>query len=87
MDYILPGSCVNGIHQTRMLEWIAIPSLGKEPTSLSLGLPHWQAGSLPLAPRRKPRTVPKTQEWLNRVRSWTMTQRGDQKQGVELVEF
>ena len=53
-DCILPGSCVNGIHQTRMLGWIAVPSSGKEPTSLSLGLLHWQAGSLPLAPPRKP---------------------------------
>ena len=31
MDYSLPGSSVHGILQARILEWVAIPSLGDLP--------------------------------------------------------
>ena len=31
MDYSLPGSSVRGIFQARILEWVAIPSLGDLP--------------------------------------------------------
>ena len=48
MDYSPPGSFVNGISQTRLLEWVAIsfsrdlPNPGIEP-----GSPTLQAKSLP----------------------------------------
>ena len=54
----LPGSCVHGILQARILEWVAMPSsrdlpdTGIEPTSLMP--PELQVGSLPLEPPRKP---------------------------------
>ena len=58
MDRSLPGSSVHGILQARILEWVAMPSLqgmvptqGLNPHLLHL---HWQVGSLPLAPPRKP---------------------------------
>ena len=31
MDYSLPGSSIHGISQTRILEWVAIPSPGDLP--------------------------------------------------------
>ena len=31
MDYSLPGSSVQGILQTRMVEWVAMPPLGDLP--------------------------------------------------------
>jgi len=31
MDYSLPGSSIHGISQTRILEWVAIPSSGDLP--------------------------------------------------------
>ena len=54
INYSLPGFSVNGILQARILEWVAMPSSSessppRDPTSL-VGLLHWQAGSLPLAP-------------------------------------
>ena len=54
INYSLPGSSVNGILQARILEWVAMPSSRessppRDRTSL-VGLLHWQAGSLPLAP-------------------------------------
>ena len=59
MDCSLPSSSVHGILQARILEWVAMPS--SRGFSLNQGLnPHlslflnWQAGSLPLAPSRKP---------------------------------
>ena len=54
MDGGLLGSSVHGIFQARTLEWVAMPSS----RGLNLGLLHilqWKAGSLPLAPPRKPR--------------------------------
>ena len=54
MDGSLLGSSVHGIFQARILEWVAMPSS----RGLNLGLLHllqWKAGSLPLAPPRKPR--------------------------------
>ena len=60
MDYSSPASSVHGIHQARILEWVAMPfsrgsSLPKDRT-LSLTSPalvDWQAGSSPLAPPGK----------------------------------
>ena len=43
MDCSLPRSSVLGILQARVLEWVTQESN-----------PHWQAGSLPLAPPGKP---------------------------------
>ena len=62
MDCILPGSSVHGILQARILEWVAISfsrgfSWYRDRTSLSEGLLHWQAGSLPQAPPGKPTAV------------------------------
>ena len=55
MDCSLPGSSVYGILQARIPEWVAIPiSMGsswpRDGTHI-LYLLHWQAGSLPLAPK------------------------------------
>ena len=54
MDCSSSGSCVHGILQTRILEWVAILLQGIFPTKgLNPHLLHllrWQAGSLPLAP-------------------------------------
>ena len=64
MDCSLPGSSVHGVHQARILEWVAMPSSKGsswpriEP--ILLHLLHWQAGSLPLAPPGKP--------WKNFIR-------------------
>ena len=45
MDYSLPGFCVHGILQARLLEWVAVPSPGCLPDSgiepLSLMSPEW----------------------------------------------
>ena len=56
LDCSLPGSSVHGILQTRILEWVVMPSSrgggtlppdpGIEPTSLYIYV-HWQVGSLP----------------------------------------
>ena len=60
MGCSLPGSCVHGILQARILEWAAVPSSRgssrpRDRTSVSyVCLLHWQAGSLPLAPPGKP---------------------------------
>ena len=56
MDCNPPGSSVHGILQARILEWVAMPSSRvsfwpKDWTHNLLRLLHWQAGSLPLAPR------------------------------------
>ena len=58
MDSSPLGSSVCGIFQTRILEWVAMPScrgcswLGSNPCLLLLL--HWQAGSLPLMSPGKP---------------------------------
>ena len=59
MDCSPPGSSVQGILQARILEWVAVPSSkgsswSRDRTHVSLYLPHWQAGSLPLGPPGKP---------------------------------
>ena len=59
MDFSLPGSSVHGILQARILEWVAMPSLGGIfPTQgwdqCLLHLLHWQVDSLPLVPLGKP---------------------------------
>ena len=55
-DCSLPGSCLHGISQVRILEWVAIsfsrgifPTQGSNPSLL-----HWQALSLPLHHNRQP---------------------------------
>ena len=60
MDYSLPGSSVHGIHQARILEWVAMPSSrrssrrqGSDPHLLCLL--HWQADSLPLSHLESPK--------------------------------
>ena len=35
MDHSLPGSSIHGILQVRILEWVAMPSPGIKPTSLT----------------------------------------------------
>ena len=61
MDCSLPGSSAHGIFQARVLEWVAMPSsrgssLPRDRTPCLLCLLNLlqQAGSLPLAPPRKP---------------------------------
>ena len=54
-----PGFSVYEILQARILEWIAMPSsMGsswpRDQTCVSLCFLHWQVGSSPLAPPRKP---------------------------------
>ena len=54
MDCSPPCSSVHGILQTRILEWVAMPSSRgsdrpRDQTCVSLHLLHWQADSLPLA--------------------------------------
>ena len=58
MDCSLPGSSVHGILQTRILEWITMPSsrgifLTQGLNPHLLHLLHWQMGSLPLPPPEK----------------------------------
>ena len=59
MDYSRSGSSVHGIFQARILEWVAISlfrviflTQGSHPRP-----PHWQVGSLLLAPPGNPRCV------------------------------
>ena len=58
MDCSLRGFSVHGILQARILEWVAMSSSrGSFQTRdwpCLLHLLHWQVGSLPLAPPRKP---------------------------------
>ena len=59
MDCSLPGSSSHGILQTRIPDWVAMPSSRGSPrlrsqTHVSCLL-HWQAVSLPLVPPGKPR--------------------------------
>ena len=59
VDYSLPpGSSVPGIPQARILEWVTMSSFRgssrpRDRTRVSCLL-HWQSGSLPLVPPRKP---------------------------------
>ena len=59
MDYSPPGFSVHGILQARTLEWVAVPSSRDLPNAgiklMSLTAPHWQVGSLALAPPGKPK--------------------------------
>ena len=53
-----PGFSIHGILQARILEWLAMPSSRRsswprDSTHVYLYL-HWQVGSWPLAPPRKP---------------------------------
>ena len=56
-DYSLLGSCVHGISQARILEWLPCPATEDLPDPgiklTSLCLLHWQVVSLPLAPPGK----------------------------------
>ena len=59
MDHSPPGSSIHGILQARTLEWVSnfllqgiFPTQGSNPYLLNFL--HWQAGSLPPEPPRKP---------------------------------
>ena len=61
VDCSLTGSCVHGTLQVRILEWVAMfssrgSSRPGESSLLLLGFLRLEAGSLPLAPLRKPVT-------------------------------
>ena len=57
MDFSLPGSCIHGISQTRILKWVAVsypedpPDPGIKP--MSLAYPALASGFLPLVPPGK----------------------------------
>ena len=58
MDFSLPGSSVHGIFQTRILEWVVMPSsrvssLPRDRARVSYVYLHWQVDSLPLVPPGK----------------------------------
>ena len=54
MDYNLLGSSVHEIHQTRILEWVTIPSPGDLPDpGIKPRFPTLQAGSLTSEPGGK----------------------------------
>ena len=54
MDCSLPGSSVHGVSQARVLEWVAISSLGDLPDPvIKPGSPELQADSLSSKPQRK----------------------------------
>ena len=58
LDCSLPGSSVHGISQARVLEWVAISSLGDLPDPvIEPGSPELQADSLSSKPQRKPMYV------------------------------
>ena len=62
MDYSPPGSSVHGILQSRILEWVAMPSSRgssrpRDWTCISSVYLHWQAGSVPWAPLGKPQCL------------------------------
>ena len=59
MDCSLPDSYLHGILQAIILGWVAMPSTRESSpprdwTCISYVYLHWQAGSLPLVPPRKP---------------------------------
>ena len=59
MDCSPPHSSVHGILQARIVDWVAMPSSwgsswSRDWTCISYIYPHWQVGSLPLAPPGKP---------------------------------
>ena len=65
------GSSVHGILQARILKWIAMPfsrgsSQPRDPTQVSHLLP-WQAGSLPLVPPGKLRSLFTAQEIIHEL--------------------
>ena len=62
MDCSPPGHSIHEISYARIVEWVAVSSSRgsfqpRDQTHISLRLPHWQVGSLPLVPPGKP-TVP-----------------------------
>ena len=58
MDCSLPGSSVHGISQARVLEWVAISSLGDLPDPvIEPGSPELQADSLSSKSQMKPMYV------------------------------
>ena len=60
VDYSLPGPSVHGILQARILEWVAIRSLGDLPDpGIKPGSSVLQEDSLPAEPRGKPH------QWLS----------------------
>ena len=72
MDYSPPGSSVHGILQTRVLQWVAMPSSRgsswpRNRTLISLRLLHWQAGSSLTAPPGSPYLVESQEAWWESV--------------------
>ena len=58
MNYSLPVSSIHGILQARILEWVAIPSLGDLPDpGIKPGAPTSQADSLPSEPAENPFSI------------------------------
>ena len=58
MDCSPPGSSIHGILQARILEWVAIPSLGDFPDpGMEHSSPALQGDSLPSEPLGKPIVV------------------------------
>jgi len=61
MDCNPPGSSLHRILQVRILEWVALPFF--KGSSQPWDRTHiWQAGSLPLAPSKKPSRESTTQQ-------------------------
>ena len=56
---VASSSSVHGISEARILKWSGLPFSSPEdlPDPSLLSLLHWQADSLPLTPRGKPRRV------------------------------
>ena len=55
MDCSLPGSCIHGLLQARILEWVAMPfSRASSQLGMKAGSPALQTDSLPSQPRGKP---------------------------------
>ena len=64
MDCSLPGSSIHGILQSKILEWIAVPSSRwssrtQESNPHLLCVPHWHVSSSPLVAPGKPQ-IPHT---------------------------
>ena len=76
MDCSLPGSSVHGILQTKVLEWVAIPSLRDllDP-GIELRSPALQADSLPLAPPEKSNIFCGLPRWLSGKESSSQSRR------------
>ena len=89
MDCCPPA--VHGILQAQTLQWVAISfSLGIFQTQRSnphlLGLLHWQAGSLPLAPPGKPKEFPH-RHWMLPHKTFRRDTGEDRAWGCDYMEL